>query len=102
MQFSNGCRQDLDAFGAQSQQRAAVAQLAEIALELHSVDFYAASLFLDLHQRGLVKVAASPEEIPFEQQVEELRDRVGLLPPVVAARSHLVEVVATSIGDQDD
>ena len=50
--------------------------LAEIALELHSVDFYAASLFLDLHQRGLVRVAVSPEEIPFEQQVENLRDRL--------------------------
>jgi 1-acyl-sn-glycerol-3-phosphate acyltransferase len=31
-----------------------------------------------------------------------VRDRVGLLPPVVEARSHLVEVVATSIGDRDD
>jgi hypothetical protein len=31
-----------------------------------------------------------------------VRDRVGLLPPVVAARSHLVEVVDTSIGDRDD
>ena len=31
-----------------------------------------------------------------------VRDRAGLLPPVVEARSHLVEVVGTSIGDRND
>ena len=31
-----------------------------------------------------------------------VRDRAGLLPPVVEARSHLVEIVDTSIGDRDD
>lgn len=31
-----------------------------------------------------------------------LRDRVGLLPPILEARSHLIETVAASIGDSDD
>jgi hypothetical protein len=51
--------------------------LAEIALELHAVDFYAASRLLDLHQRGLVKVARVPQELPYEKQVEELRNRLA-------------------------
>lgn len=55
--------------------------LAEIALELHAVDFYAASRLLDLYQRRLVSVARVPDEIPFEKQVEELREqlRVGVV-----------------------
>jgi Domain of unknown function (DUF4388) len=55
--------------------------LAEIALELHAVEFYAASRFLDLHERKLVQVRESPEEIDYETQVttlrETLRDGVG-------------------------
>jgi hypothetical protein len=51
--------------------------LAEIALELHAVDFYAASCLLDLYQRGLVKVAHIPQELPYEKQVEELRNRLA-------------------------
>jgi serine/threonine protein kinase len=51
--------------------------LAEIALELHAVDFYAASRLLDLHQSGLVKVAHIPQELPYEKQVEELRNRLA-------------------------
>lgn len=46
--------------------------LVEIALEMHAVDFYAASRLLELYQRGLVSVANVPEELPFEQQVEKL------------------------------
>jgi tetratricopeptide (TPR) repeat protein len=50
--------------------------LGEIALELHAVDFYAASRLLELHERGLVHVSSANEEIPFEQQIEELRDKL--------------------------
>jgi tetratricopeptide (TPR) repeat protein len=50
--------------------------LEEISLELHAVDFYTASRLLALHERNLVEVEATTDEIPFEQQVEELRDRL--------------------------
>lgn len=50
--------------------------LAEIALEMHAVDFYAASRLLELYNRGLVRVGETPEDIPFEQQVEELREQL--------------------------
>ena len=50
--------------------------LAEIALEMHAVEFYVASRLLQLHQRGLVQVDQVPEDIPFEKQVEELRGRL--------------------------
>lgn len=50
--------------------------LAEMALELHSVEFYAASLMLQLHERNLVVVKDSPEEIDYDQQVTELRDKL--------------------------
>lgn len=38
--------------------------------------FYAASRLLDLHQRGLVRVEAAEEEIPFEKQVEDLQEKL--------------------------
>lgn len=47
--------------------------LAEIALELHAVEFYASSLLLNLHQRGIITVKDAPEEIDFDQQLEALR-----------------------------
>jgi hypothetical protein len=50
--------------------------LAEIALEMHAVEFYAASRLLEYHQRGFVQVDQVPEDIPFEKQVEELRERL--------------------------
>lgn len=50
--------------------------LAEIALELHSVEFYAASRLLELHERNLVAVKDAPEETDVEQQVAELRDKL--------------------------
>lgn len=50
--------------------------LVEIALELHAVDFYAASRLLELHERGLVRVDAVKEEIPFEQQMEDLQEEL--------------------------
>lgn len=50
--------------------------LAEISLELHSVEFYAASRLLDLHERGLIGVGETPEEEDFDQQVEELRGKL--------------------------
>lgn len=56
--------------------------LAEISLELHAVEFYAASRCLDLHERKLVRVREAPQEIDFETQVttlrETLREGVGL------------------------
>jgi tetratricopeptide (TPR) repeat protein len=51
--------------------------LAEIALEMHAVEFYAASRLLEYHQNGLVRVDEVQDEIPFEQQVEELRERLS-------------------------
>lgn len=50
--------------------------LAEISLELHAVEFYAASRLLALHAKKLVVVKESPEEIDFDQQVTELRDKL--------------------------
>ncbi len=50
--------------------------LAEISLELHAVEFYAASRLLALHTKKLVVVKESPEEIDFDQQVTELRDKL--------------------------
>ena len=51
--------------------------LAEIALELHSVDFYAASRLLELCERGWLRVGEVPEELPYEEQVQELRVRLA-------------------------
>lgn len=50
--------------------------LVELALELHAVEFYAASRLLGLHARGLVKVKEAPEEIDLDQQVTELREKL--------------------------
>ena len=50
--------------------------LGEIALELHAVDFYAASRLHELHERGLVRVEAAMEEVPFEQQMAHLQDKL--------------------------
>ena len=51
--------------------------LAEIALELHAIDFYAASRLLELCQLGLIDVREVPDELPYERQVEELRERLA-------------------------
>jgi tetratricopeptide (TPR) repeat protein len=50
--------------------------LAEIALELHAVEFYAASRLLDLHERELVRVRAAPDEIDYAAQVTALRGKL--------------------------
>ncbi len=50
--------------------------LAEIALEMHAVEFWAASRLMDYFNRGFLQVAEIPEDIPFEQQVEVLRERL--------------------------
>jgi len=50
--------------------------LAEISLELHAVEFYAASKLLELHERKLVRVKDVPEEIDFDLQVKELREHL--------------------------
>jgi tetratricopeptide (TPR) repeat protein len=50
--------------------------LAEIALELHAVEFYAASRLLELHERKLVRVREAPEEIDYDTQVKTLRDKL--------------------------
>ena len=50
--------------------------LGEIALELHAVDFYAASRLLELHERGLIRVEAAEDEIPFEKQMEDLQEKL--------------------------
>lgn len=50
--------------------------LAEISLELHAVEFYAASLLLELHEKGLVKVKEAPEEIDFDRQIAELKTKL--------------------------
>ncbi|HSF16556.1 MAG TPA: DUF4388 domain-containing protein [Vicinamibacteria bacterium] len=50
--------------------------LAEISLELHSVEFYAASCLLELYEKGLVTVRDAPEEIDFAQQLTELREKL--------------------------
>lgn len=50
--------------------------LAEIALELHAVEFYAASRLLVLHERGLLHVKDAPTEIDFDEQVTDLRTKL--------------------------
>ena len=50
--------------------------LVEIALELHAVDFYAATRLHELHERKLVSIAVAMEEIPFEQQMSDLQDKL--------------------------
>jgi hypothetical protein len=50
--------------------------LEEIALEMHSVEFYVASRLLDLHARGLIRVEAAEEEIPYEKQLEQIQERL--------------------------
>ena len=50
--------------------------LAEISLELHAVEFYAASRLLELHARKLVTVKDSPDETDFDTQVKELREKL--------------------------
>ena len=50
--------------------------LAEISLELHAVEFYAASRLLGLHERKLVTVKESPQEMEVDRQVTELRDKL--------------------------
>jgi hypothetical protein len=51
--------------------------LAEIALELHAVDYYAASLVQELCKSGFIKVDKVPTESPYERQAQELRDRLA-------------------------
>jgi tetratricopeptide (TPR) repeat protein len=46
--------------------------LAEIALEMHAVEFYVASRLLEFHESGQVRVERIVEEPPFERRVEEL------------------------------
>jgi tetratricopeptide (TPR) repeat protein len=43
---------------------------------MHAVEFYVSARLLEHHQLGLVRVAQAPDEIPFEQQVKQLRDRL--------------------------
>lgn len=50
--------------------------MAEISLELHAVEFYAASRLLELYERKLLRVKETPDEIDFEQQVSELRGKL--------------------------
>ena len=50
--------------------------LAEISLELHAVEFYAASRLLELHARKLVTVKDSPDETDFDTQVKKLREKL--------------------------
>jgi len=56
--------------------------LAGISLELHAVEFYAASRLLQLYERNLVRVREAPQEIDYDAQVqvlrEKLKDGVGL------------------------
>jgi tetratricopeptide (TPR) repeat protein len=51
--------------------------LAEISLELHAVEFYAASRLLELHERKLVRVLDAKEEIDFAAQVTSLREKLS-------------------------
>jgi tetratricopeptide (TPR) repeat protein len=48
--------------------------IAEIALEMHAVKFYAASRLWNLHQQGLIRIDRIWQEIPLEQQVQETSD----------------------------
>jgi hypothetical protein len=50
--------------------------LEEIALEMHAVEFYAASRLLDLRERGLIRVETAEEEVPFEKQLEVIQERL--------------------------
>lgn len=50
--------------------------LAEIALEMHAVEFYVASRLLELLQKGKVRVERVVEEVPVEKQVEALHERL--------------------------
>jgi hypothetical protein len=50
--------------------------LAEIALEMHAVEFYVASRLLELHNKGRVRVERVVEEVPVEKQVEALHERL--------------------------
>ncbi len=50
--------------------------LAEISLEMHAVEFYAASRLLELHERKLVRVREAPEEIDYDAQVQSLREKL--------------------------
>lgn len=50
--------------------------IAEIALELHAVEFYAAKRLLDMFNCQLIEIKDSAEEIAFDQQVESLRDKL--------------------------
>ena len=50
--------------------------MAGISLELHAVEFYTASRVLELYERKLLRVKETPDEIDFEQQVFELRDKI--------------------------
>ncbi len=50
--------------------------VAEIALEVHAVEFFVASHLLDLYQRGLIEVAEAPEEPSYGEKVQELRDQL--------------------------
>ena len=51
--------------------------MAEISLELHAVEFYAASRLYDLYERGYVAVLEAPEEIDFEQQLASMKERLA-------------------------
>lgn len=51
--------------------------LAEISLELHAVEFYAASRLLHLHERGLVSVLDAPEEIDLDRQLTALKENLA-------------------------
>lgn len=50
--------------------------MAEIALEIHAVEYFVASRLLDLYQKGLIEVAEAPEEPSYEEKVQELRDQL--------------------------
>lgn len=50
--------------------------LAQISLEMHAVEFYAASRLFGHYQKGLIEVADAPEEIPMELQVKDLREKL--------------------------
>jgi hypothetical protein len=51
--------------------------LSAIALELHAVDFYAASHLLKLCEEGFIKVDMVPQESHYDLQIQELRERLA-------------------------
>jgi serine/threonine protein kinase len=51
--------------------------LSEVALELHAVDYYAASQLLQLCEDGFIKVDLVPQESHYDTQIQELRDRLA-------------------------